>query len=425
MFDKPRTADLHLQKLEALGHFAGGIAHDFNNILSIVEGYTARALRELDDGTLSPELLHKVLLATERGASLTRQLLAFARQGVDLDDTLSLHDGLRQQAVLLKPLLGENIALSMPHVPEAVYLRMTADQFTQVMLNLAINARDAMSGQGHLMIAARQVAASDVPAILRHRVRESAYLRISISDNGHGIPAHILPHIFDPFFTTKSRAVDSKSSGGTGLGLSVVYGIVDQIGGMIDVQSVAGQGSTFDLYLPLARAPELTFVDSGGDGRALTDLAGKTIMLAEDEPELRDVLTLVLSDLNMKVLPAANANEALRLQADYAGEIDFLLTDIVMPGMDGLKLSDLFAAERPHTNVVLMSGYPFLDSGGAMNIPAGADFLAKPFRGDKIKSILERALVRKAERESMRRDDLALRDRRDEGRGEETDRPPL
>lgn len=407
MFDKPRTADLHLQKLEALGHFAGGIAHDFNNILSIVEGYTSRALHEMENGTLSPDLLRKILLATERGASLTRQLLAFARQGVDLNDTLSLTDGLQQQAVLLRPLLGESIVLGLPQVEEPVYLRITADQFTQVMLNLAINARDAMSGQGHLMIAARQVAASEVPAILRHRVRETAYLRISVGDNGHGIPAHILPHIFDPFFTTKSRAADGKGNGGTGLGLSVVYGIVDQIGGIVDVQSVVGQGTTFDLYLPLARAPELSFVDSNSAGHALNELSGKTIMLAEDEPELRDVLTLVLSDLNMKVLPAANANEAMRLQADYAGEIDFLLTDIVMPGMDGLKLSDLFAVERPHTNVVLMSGYPFLDSGGALNIPAGADFVAKPFREDKIKSILERALVRKAERESMRRSDLA------------------
>lgn len=410
MFDKPRTADVNLQKLEALGHFAGGIAHDFNNILSIVEGYTARALREHENGQLTPDLLRKILLATERGASLTRQLLAFARQGVDLDDTLSLNDGLMQQMVLLQPLLGENITLSMPQMDEAVYLRMTSEQFTQVMLNLAINARDAMSGQGHLMVSARQVTATDVPAIFRHRIRESAYLRISISDNGHGIPAHILPHIFDPFFTTKSRAVDGKNSGGTGLGLSVVYGIVDQIGGMIDVTSRVGEGTRFDLYLPLARAPELTFVDTQDSSGALTDLAGKTIVLAEDEPELRDVLTLVLADLKMKVLPAANANEALRLQADYAGEIDFLLTDIVMPGMDGLKLSDLFAIERPQTNVVLMSGYPFLDSGGALNIPTGADFLAKPFREDKIKSILERALVRKAERESMRKTDIALRD---------------
>lgn len=399
MFDKPRTADVQVQKLEALGHFAGGIAHDFNNILSIVEGYTARALRDLEAGTLTPELLHKVLLATERGASLTRQLLAFARQGVDLDNTLLLQDALLQHSVLLKPLLGENITLTLPRCDDAVYLRMTADQFTQVMLNLAINARDAMSGQGELCVTARQVGAADIPTHLRARMHESAYLRLSISDNGHGIPAHILAHIFDPFFTTKNRAADGRC-GGTGLGLSVVYGIIDQIGGLIDVTSAVGQGTTFDVYLPLAHAPELALVDARRDGGAVSDLAGKTIVIAEDEPELRDVLTLVLADLNMKVLPAANANEALRIQADYAGEIDFLLTDIVMPGMDGLKLSDLFSAERPDTNVVLMSGYPFLDSGEGMEIPHEADFLAKPFREDKIKSILERALVRKAEREA-------------------------
>ena len=399
MFDKPRAVDVQLHKLEALGHFAGGIAHDFNNILSIIEGYATRAQRLLAEGRLSADDLQKIVLSTERGASLTRQLLAFARQGVDLDHALSVSAALTQQEILLRPLLGENIALSLPDISGDAHVRMTGDQFTQVMLNLAINARDAMSGQGCLRITLRDVAAGDVPLHLQTRVREDAYVLLSVSDNGQGIAAEVLPHIFDPFFTTKNRAAQG-SAGGTGLGLSVVYGIVDQIGGMIDVRSERFAGTTFDVYLPLATAPELDFVTAHPVPEYDTGLAGKTIMLAEDEPELRDVLTLVLADLNMKVLPAANANEALRLQADYDGDIDFLLTDVVMPGMDGLRLSDLFAQERPHTNVVFMSGYPFLDGGGNMDIPDHADFVAKPFREDKLKSILERALLRKAERES-------------------------
>lgn len=398
MFDKPRSADVQLQKLEALGQFAGGIAHDFNNILSIIEGYANRALRQLGDGTLTPDVLQKILLSTERGAGLTRQLLAFARQNLDIDSTLSLREGLAQQAVLLEPLLGENIRLGLPRVDTPVYLRMTADQLTQVMINLAINARDAMNGEGRLLVTAREIGRDEMPATVLPRLHDERCLLLTVADNGHGIPAHVLPQIFDPFFTTKSQASGSSQRSGTGLGLSVVYGLIDQIGGAVEVRSAVGQGTAFDLYLPLAPPPELTFVEQDASGRRLDSLQGRTILLAEDEPELRDVLTLVLHDLQMKVLPAANGNDALRLQADYDGDIDFLLTDIVMPGIDGVQLSDLFASERPQTNVVLMSGYPFLDGGRPMDVPDGVDFLRKPFREDKIRQILERALVRKAER---------------------------
>jgi nitrogen-specific signal transduction histidine kinase/ActR/RegA family two-component response regulator len=392
MFDKARPADQHLHKLEALGHFAGGIAHDFNNILSIIEGYTTQALRQLAEGRPCPDTLQKILTSTERGASLTRQLLAFARQNVDLSASVEMGAVMAQQAVLLRPLLGEGIVFSLPQAAAPVHLALSADQFTQILMNLAINARDAMSRNGELTVTACEVAPDALPDGFRARARQTAYMRVSVADNGSGIAPADLPHIFDPFFTTKRQA----EGGGTGLGLSVVYGIVDQVGGMIDVSSTPGAGTCFDVYLPLAPVPEAAPAGRGDEISGA--LAGRTILVAEDEPELRDVLSLMFDDLQMKVLPAANGNEALRLQAEYEGEIDFLLTDIVMPGMDGVHLSDLFRQERPESNVVLMSGYPFLAVGRPLEVPEGADFVSKPFRCDKIRQILERALARKAER---------------------------
>ncbi len=392
MFDKQRQDDLQLHKLEALGHFAGGIAHDFNNILSVIEGYATRGLRLAAKGDIPVDVLQKILLSTERGAGLTRQLLAFARQNLDLNASIEFGAEINRLQVLLEPLLSENITLVLPQVSSPLYVRLSVDRLTQIFLNLAVNARDAMCGHGEIRITVRQVQCAEVPGSFRPRVMESAYARISVCDNGCGISAEELPHIFDPFFTTKRQ----QENAGTGLGLSVVYGIVDQAGGFLDVRTQVGEGTCFDIYLPLAATPEVTLLDTNIYGNR--QLAGRTILLAEDEPELRDVLSVMLQDMELKVLPAANGNEAMRLQDTYDGEIDFLLTDIVMPGINGVQLSDLFIAERPDANVVLMSGYPFLESGRPLPVPEGTDFIAKPFRGNKIREILERALTRKATR---------------------------
>lgn len=392
MFDKPRAADVQLQKLEALGQFAGGIAHDFNNILSIIDGYANRAMRDLATGQLHPDTLQKILLTVERGAGLTRQLLAFARQNMDMEEALPLEQALAEQSVLLKPLLGECVTLSLPQVTAPVFLHMSADQFAQIMVNLALNARDAMSGQGRLTVTAEVVPRDALPTRLAARLDACDMLLLQVSDDGPGIAPHLLPHIFDPFFTTKGQAMEGRS--GSGLGLSVVYGLVDQLGGAIEARSDGG-GATFALYLPLAPAPAAHATSAVMQAPSLK---GCTVLLAEDEPELRDVLTLVLEDMDMKVLPAANGNDAMRVQAGFDGDIDFLLTDIMMPEMNGVQLSDLFTQERPQTNVVMMSGYPFGEGAGSAAVPAGADFLRKPFREDKIRQILERALARKAAR---------------------------
>lgn len=386
-----KERELQAQKLEALGQFAGGIAHDFNNILSVVEGYTHIALRQLREGTLTAEQLQKILKSTQRGAGLTRQLLAFGRQKIELDAKIELADALRQQQILLKPLLGETVQLFLTVPEEPVWIGASQDQFSQIVLNLALNARDAMPEGGEMAIMCMRCQKRLVPPDIRKRYPEADFARITVMDSGQGIPPEIMPRIFDPFFSTKDQGK------GTGLGLSVVHGVVEQLKGGVHVDSKVGEGSSFEVYLPIVAPP--------ADQKIVLDwreqpveLAGKTILLAEDEPELRDVLGIMLSDMKMKVLTAQNGNDALMVQDEYSGRIDFLLTDVVMPEMDGARLGELFTSLRPETNVVYMSGYPFMDGRKDIALPEDADFISKPLQEDKIRRILQRALERGSER---------------------------
>lgn len=381
-----------LQKLEALGQFAGGIAHDFNNILSIIEGYTHIAMRQMRDGNLTSEQLQKILKSTQRGAGLTRQLLSFGRQRVGVEEKTNLAEALRQQHVLLRPLLGVSIQLFMTVPEEAVWLNASQDQLTQITLNLALNARDAMPDGGELAIICMSCRKKNIPRILREKYPETSFIRLSVVDSGTGIPAEILSRIFEPFFTTKDVGK------GTGLGLSVVYGIIDQLKGAIEVSSEKNEGTSFDIYLPLTSAPAVLDFPAQLSVTNNSALVGKTILIAEDEPELRSLLSDMFSDMQMKVLSAGNGNQALVLQEDYEGHIDFLLTDVVMPEMDGVELAQMFTSVRPDSSVIYMSGYPFMDGRKNIDVPANAPFISKPLQQDKIREILERALQRRDER---------------------------
>ena len=378
-------------RLESLGQFAGGIAHDFNNILSIIEGYTRLAMRHLQEGTLQPQELEKILLSTQRGAGLTRQLLAFGREKLVLDERTELCTALAAQRVLLSPLLGEDIRLYLSLPDQEIWIAGSTDQITQIILNLALNARDAMAGKGELSIIAQPCPRREIPSELRRKNPAADYALISVIDTGAGIaPEHML-RIFDPFFTTKPIGQ------GTGLGLSVLYGLVEQMQGHVRVHSEVGRGTAFDIFLPvigMANMPSNIKVDP------LLSLEGKTVLLAEDETELRDILSIMLSDMKLKVLTASNGNEALALQEMFEGEIDFLLTDVVMPEMDGVRLADLFKVKRPNSNVVYMSGYPFMDGLRHTDFPESADFIAKPLQEEKVRQILARALARQQERKA-------------------------
>lgn len=389
--DKDKNnAVLQAQKLEALGLFAGGIAHDFNNILSIIEGYTHIALKKLNENNLTPDQLQKIIQSTQRGAGLTRQLLAFGRQKIDTAAKTGVTGALRAQHVLLKPLLGETIRFAMSLPESNMWVQASEDQMTQIVLNLALNARDALPTGGTVTLSCEKCLKKDVPPFLRKKSPKREFLRLRVSDNGAGISKEILDKIFDPFFTTKEQGK------GTGLGLSVVYGIVDQLEGTITVDSTPGRGTKFDVFLPLTPPPEDTLIQDIAVQPA--GLQGRTILVAEDEPELRDILATMLEGMDMKVLTASNGNQALMVQDDYDGNIDFLLTDVVMPEMDGVRLGELFSSVRPDSNVVYMSGYPFLERDQNLTVPPSAAFLEKPLQEDKIRRILERALEKNQQR---------------------------
>jgi len=390
MSDQEKQPDIQrlqqLQKLEALGQFAGGIAHDFNNILSIIAGYAEVGLQQAQHGNVSPEIFQKILTMTDRGSGLTRQLLAFGRQAIALEQKINVAAALSEQRALLKPLLGEGIGVFLIKAPVHLWISASSDQFMQIVMNLAINARDAMNGQGELAIIAERCLGHDLPQVLT--TSDRAYMRLSVIDQGCGIPQDKISKIFDPFFTTKAVGQ------GTGLGLSVVFGIVSQLGGYIDVKSVEGEGTEFRVYLPIVEAPEEEKQLAPCAENAL-GLEGKTILIAEDEPMLRDVLSIMMRDMKMKVLTAVNGMDALEIQRTYTGSIDFLLTDIVMPEMDGVKLAKMFSAARPDSNVIYMSGYPLSDGGRFVEIDTDVPFISKPLRGDMIRSVLTRALERK------------------------------
>ncbi len=380
---------VQMQKLEALGQFAGGIAHDFNNILSIIEGHMHIAIKQLEKSSLEPEQLQKILKATQRGAGLTRQLLSFGRQKIGVEEKVNLVEALHQQYTLLRPLLGESIKLSMTVPEDVVWINALPDHLTQMVLNLALNARDAMPQGGEIVI--RCALSQNPPDDLKEKYPETSFICISVIDNGDGISEDKLLRIFEPFFTTKDQGK------GTGLGLSVVYGIVDQLKGSIEVSSVEGEGTVFDIYLPLAASPDVDVIVFNNI-KVRCNLVGKTILIAEDEPELRDILAGMFESMRMKVLSAENGNQALLMQDEYDGKIDFLLTDVVMPEMDGVKLGAMFKSIRPDSNVVYMSGYPFMDGRKDIQVPEGELLMRKPFHEDGIRKVLERVLERRKER---------------------------
>ncbi len=374
------------QKLEALGKLAGGIAHDFNNILSIVEGYANIALKRQREGRLEEDHLLKVIDAARRGAGLTRQLLAFSRQKVQLDQTFDLVELIRQNEVILKPQLGENVKFLFIAPPAPFYIDCASDSITQILLNLASNAKDAMTGGGTFTVILDECKPCDLPPALTSRSQDKRFVRMMVEDTGSGMPPEILSQIFEPFFTTKEQ------DKGTGLGLSVVYGLVEQMQGVIEVSSAPGNGTRFDLYFPLSDKSFVARPAKECARHGLDILKGKTAVLAEDEWDLRHVLTDMLEEIGLNVLTATGGNEALVRQEDHAGHVDFLITDVMMPGMNGARLAELFLSLRPETKVIFISGYPFLNTEEGFSLPSDVPFLTKPFRADDLALALQGSL---------------------------------
>ncbi|HEX7653486.1 MAG TPA: PAS domain S-box protein [Verrucomicrobiae bacterium] len=376
------------QKMEAFGQLAGGVAHDFNNILAVIQLQAAL----LGAGErLSPaqsEVADEIVRAADRAANLTRQLLLFSRKQTLRPINLNLNEVVSHTTKMLERILGEDVSLNTNFAPNLPAILADTGMIEQVLLNLAVNSRDAMPNGGNLLITTRTESLNAIPTEPDSQVAPGLYVCLTVADNGSGIPPEILPHIFEPFFTTK------EAGRGTGLGLATVYGIVQQHHGWINVTSEIGRGTTFHIYFPAV-------LGSVAENRmdfttAQLPQGTETLLLVEDESALLTSVSNTLLHCGYKVLRAGSGLEALRVWQKHKEQIQLLLTDIVMPdGMTGFELSRQLRAEKPQLNVVYMSGYIDDLAGKRANLVEGFDFLQKPFVAKTLAETLRKNLDQK------------------------------
>jgi PAS domain S-box-containing protein len=362
----------HSQKLEAVGQFAAGVAHDFNNILTVIQGHASLQLaaKNLNDDMANS--LEQVSMAAERAASLTRQLLTFSRKQVVQPRILDLNEIVRNLQDMLRRLIGEEIDLCCEFSDGLPTIHADEGNIEQIVMNLVVNARDAMPKGGRLALRTDLVEI-DIEHATRHpQTRLGTFIRLSVTDTGSGMSTATLSHIFEPFFTTKGVGK------GTGLGLATVYGIVAQHGGWIEVASKLSEGTTFRIFLPGSEdSPEPWHDHEPADLRG----GDETILVVEDEQAVRDVITSVLRNRGYEVLEAADGLEALCIWSEKAGEVDLLLTDIVMPnGLRGNLLAERLRIDRADLKVIFSSGYSSDFGTEASPLSDRIKFLQKPYK---------------------------------------------
>ena len=333
------------QKLEAIGHLAGGVAHDFNNILMVIQGYADMLLAEAPDtGTMRNDL-REIQEAARRGSDLTRQLLAFGRKQVLTIRPVDLNAVLADTSHMLTRLIGEGVRLELRTAPVACPIEADRVQLEQVLINLAVNARDAMSGRGTLYVeldrATVETETRDLPC--------GHYVRLTVRDNGCGMDEPTQERIFEPFFTTKT------AGHGSGLGLSTVYGVVKQLGGYIGVESAPLQGTTFTIHFPATAKPLAARRETSAG--LLPAGQAETVLLVEDDRAVRAVVESVLRRHGYAVLQASGPKEALAAARKHAGVIDLVLSDVIMPEMSGPEMVTLLAEQHPETRAIYLSGY--------------------------------------------------------------------
>ena len=358
------------QKMEAVGRLAGGVAHDFNNLLMVISGYAEVILAKLDVGHPLHEKGRAIQQAADRATTLTRQLLAFSRKQLLELKVVDVNTIVEDMERLLRPLIGENVDLSTKLAPDAGHTRADAGQLEQVLMNLVVNAKDAMPNGGKLMIKTQNIAVDESHRWGQTFIRPGNYVLLSVSDTGMGMDKETQSRIFEPFFTTKEKGK------GTGLGLSTVYGIVKQSGGYVMVQSEEGRGTTFQIYLPrVEAAAEINVAPVARVAVGGTE----TVLLVEDEESVRQLVRDTLAAKGYHVVEAENGEAGMAAAAQQTGKIDLVITDVVMPGMGGRELVKQLALTRPETKVLYLSGYTedaILSEG---TIESGAAFLQKPF----------------------------------------------
>jgi PAS domain S-box-containing protein len=359
------------QKMEAVGRLAAGVAHDFNNLLTVILGYSDLLLGDPPLAETQRELLDEIKKAAERGAGLTRQLLAFSRQQVLEPQVLDLNTVVADCGRMLRRLVGEDIDLVITPEPGVKRVKADPGQLEQALINLVVNARDAIAQYGRITVETAAVTLDEEFCRSHPEAKPGPHIRLAVTDTGCGMDEATQARIFEPFFTTKERGK------GTGLGLAMVFGFIKQSGGHVSVTSTPGQGSTFQVYLPaLAEAA----VAAGAETRREKPRGGReTILLAEDEAGVRMLVRLILTARGYTVLEAAGGAQALALARSHAAPIHLLISDVVMPGMSGPELVMHMQALKPGIRILLMSGY----SGDALDrhggLPASTFLLAKPF----------------------------------------------
>ncbi len=380
------------QRLESLGQLAGGIAHDFNNLLAVIINYAAFVADDLNATPITDKDrqemradVEQISLAAEKAAHLTHQLLAFARREVVQPEVVDVNDVVRAVEQLLRRTLGEHVELHSSLADDLCPVLVDPGQMEQILVNLAVNARDAMPDGGALRIDTANMDIDEDYIASRPELSPGMHVRLRVSDSGVGMPAETVQRAFDPFYTTKPPGK------GTGLGLATVYGIVQQAGGHAQIYSEPGVGTTFTLLLPATEQIERS---SEPETASSVERGEATILLVEDEQALREVTRRILTGAGHEVIVAANGPEALEVARAHAGPIDLVLSDVIMPQMPGPQLVKRLLQERPSLRVLLMSGFaqPILDSGG--HLDEGMILIEKPFSGPsllaKIAQILER-----------------------------------
>ena len=381
------------QRLESLGQLAGGVAHDFNNLLGAIVNYASFVGEELDaaaggdvnrDWTAVRRDVQQIQLATERAANLTHQLLAFARREVVRPTVLSMNDVVSEIEQLLRRTLGEHVELATSLAPDLWHTSADPGQVEQVLVNLAVNARDAMHGGGRLTIQTENVDVDDTYASMRPDVTAGRYARLRVNDTGSGMTKEVLDRVFEPFFTTKPKGE------GTGLGLATVYGIVRQAGGHVHIYSEPEAGTSVTILMPATDelAPPAAPAVAAPGARG-----GETVLVVEDEEFIREVTTRILRRNGYAVLTAATGEEALAAARAHPKPIHLLLTDVVMPKMLGKEVADRVTRLLPRARVLFMSGYAEPVLGAEGRLPAGVSLIEKPFSEAKlletIRSVLD------------------------------------
>jgi len=377
----------HAQKMEAIGRLAGGVAHDFNNLLTVIYGQAELALMELKERTPIRKNIHQILSTTDRAADLIRQLLAFSRKQVIEPGIINLNNALVGMERMLQRLIGEDVELKFLLERDIGMVKTDPTQIDQIIINLAVNARDAMPEGGKLTIETLNIELDKPFSETLPGSAPGPYVQLSVSDTGHGMNQEIMAHIFEPFFTTKSKEK------GSGLGLSTVYGIVKQSSGFISCYSEKGHGTTFKIYFPRVTGEKETVQVKTKETNVLS--GKETILVVEDESAVRDLAVAALQQFGYKVLEAGSGTDALQVCRNLKKPVDLILSDVIMPNMSGPELVQQIRSTWKNVKALYMSGYTHNTITNHGTLKAGVEYISKPFRPQQLVTTVRKVLDKK------------------------------